>query len=102
MSQEKTNDQVREDFLRQIWAYIGWWEHDERTPDVHDKLTGLAHSILTIIDGATSLPGFVLAPSPHPEDRQYYKDQDSDWYPETPEVPTDISGALHELFYKIH
>lgn len=97
---EKTLEEVRDAFLDQVWVLINWWETEGRVPDVGEKLQGLAHSILVLIDGGGALPPFVLAPDPHPDDREFWKELGEDWYPETPEVATDIGGSLHEFFHQ--
>jgi hypothetical protein len=64
------------------------------------RLEGLAHSIFVLLDGnATALPGFVVAPAPHPSDREYCIENGENFFPEAPEGACDIAGELHERMY---
>lgn len=94
-----TEEKVREAFIEHIWTMINYWEN---LPDSSErsKLEGIAFSILTAIDGDTlSLPKFILAPDPHPDDKY----EVSDPFPENHmnEINCDISGGLHEHFFKL-
>lgn len=102
-SRQMTNEEVREAFLDQVRMMIGYWEHEDRVPSVHDKLWGLAHSILVILDGGSgNLPGFIVAPNPHPSDRPFNESKGENWWPENHEedIQCDIGGSLHELLHK--
>jgi hypothetical protein len=93
-----TTEEVRERFLRYIWETVEYWE--EYGTDTREKLEGLAFSILATLDGSTlAFPPFIVAPFPHPDDKQCHRDAGERWFPETRAVPTDIAGSLHELFF---
>ena len=97
---EYNKDEVRAQFLRHINGLVQYWEKEARTPDSLSKLEGLAFSIMGAIDGcAVDLPKYILAPDPHPEDREYHKRLGENYFPENHEsgVKCDISGGLHEL-----
>jgi hypothetical protein len=99
---EYTTEEVREMLLRHIWGLIHYWEHDSRTADLHGKMTGLAFSILSTLDGSSvEIPSFLVAPSPHPDDREYHKENGENWFPENHEneINCDIGGVLHEWFH---
>lgn len=101
MSREYTVDEIRDQFLDHVRSLIKYWEIDSRAISTRDKLDGLAFSILSALDGSSAnLPGFIVAPNPHPDDMDYHKSQDVNWYPQAPEVPGDIGGCLHELLFK--
>ncbi len=102
MSRELTAEEVQEKFLKHIWALIEYWESNKDRPDARGKLEGLAFSILTVIDGESiAMPGFFLAPDPHPEDKPYNESRGENWFPENDiELVGDISGNLHEEFHK--
>lgn len=102
MTKEYSEEEVTEMVLGHIKVLIEHWEHESRAKTVGEKLEGLAFSILTMIDGSTNLPRFILAPDPHPDDKEYNIDNEEDYFPENQEsnVVCDISGCLHELFYK--
>ena len=97
---EYTEEEVREQFLDNIRAYVKYWD---KLPDMstRERLEGLAFSILAAIDGATAeLPAFILAPLPHEEDKEYLRNRGKNWYPENRQagVKADIARGLHELF----
>ena len=100
---EYNEDEVRAQFLRHVNELVRYWENEARKPDSLSKLEGLAFSIMSAIDGcAGDLPKYVLAPDPHPEDKEYNKSQRENYFPENHEsgVKCDISGGLHELLQK--
>ena len=97
-----TEDEVTKIFINKVRSIINYWHRDDSTSDVKDKLEGLAHSILCIIDGNTDLPKFILAPDPHPSDKEYHIKKGDKFFPENNEsnINCDISGCLHELLFK--
>lgn len=99
-SRELTQDEVRDNFLSHIKGCIHYW-NSQPGPQI-SKLEGLAFSILAAIDGCTDLPGFILAPLPHKDDKQYCIDNEEDYYPQNSEgiVNCDIAGTLHERLLK--
>lgn len=101
MSKEYTKEEVRQKFLELVWNCIDCWYHLPGKTCL-DRMEGLAFGMLVILDGGTSLPGFIVAPSPHPEDKEYLKDQGENWFPENHEslINCDIAGGLHEVFHK--
>src|ERR1051325_5807020 len=100
MSVELTKKQVRDRFLNPVRALVPYWDSIE-TKSSREKLDGLAFSIMSALDGsAMALPRFVVAPAPHPDDKQYHIERGEDYYPEAPELDSDISGCLHELYHR--
>jgi hypothetical protein len=102
-----TEDEVRTEFLRHIWFLVHYWrdvsrERLMRGDEISQRLEGLAFSILVQLDGGADLPGFIVAPCPHPDDKAYHKSRGENWYPENHEanVTCDIGGYLHEMFYE--
>lgn len=93
-----TPEEVRTRFLHGVWDMVDWWDAETQVKSTREKMEGLAFSILAILDGAGALPSFIVAPSPHPSDEQYHKDEGTNWYP-TDEP--DIAGSLHDLFYTL-
>jgi len=92
---EYTREEIRKMFLDHFTGMIAYWEKETRVESVHDKLHGLAFSILTALDGgAADLPGFKVVPCPHPSDKEYHRQHGENWFPED----TDIGGSLHEEF----
>ena len=100
-SREYTQDEVRDmflDYVRGITEY--WLELPNKT--TKERMEGLAFSILTCLDGGTSLPGFIVAPAPHESDKEFHQDRGENWFPDNTEsnVNCDIAGGLHELIGK--
>lgn len=95
-----TQEEVREKFIRHVWELIRYWSSEDRQPSIDGKLSGLAFSILVMIDGGSAgLCSFSLCPSPHADDKEYHRERGENWWP-TDEDRVDIGGSLHELFYK--
>ncbi|MCX6764838.1 MAG: hypothetical protein NTU58_04035 [Candidatus Nealsonbacteria bacterium] len=69
-----------------------------------ERTNGAIFSLLAIIDGeGTELPGFILAPNPHPKDKNFYKKEGKNWFPENfkSNVKSDI-GVETELDEMLH
>lgn len=101
MSEEKTTEQVRNEFLSHVEWLVKYWDDVEK--DKTKAMEGLAFSIMAALDGVSmSLPSFIVAPLPHPDDKEYHIEEDEDYYPENHEVEIkgDITGSLHELIFK--
>jgi len=104
MCREYTKEEVREQFLYHVRTMVNYWDSIPKKT-TKEKLSGLAFSILTALDGcAGDLPGFIVAPLSHPNDKQYRIENEENYYPENHEIENkikcDIAGGLHELFYK--
>lgn len=103
MAKQKTEKQVRQEFLDHVRMLVNYWDKETSKTDSREKLEGLAFSILVAIDGeAVALPSFILAPCPNEDDKQYHIDNGEDYYPENhdSDVKCDIAGNLHNEFYK--
>lgn len=96
MSRAYTEEEVRGEFLDHIRHLISYWESEERAPTSKEKLEGLVFSILNIFDGSTGLPAFDISCAPHPDDKQYHIDEDSNYY-EPGMVINDC--MLHEMIF---
>lgn len=102
MARKLTRDEIREQFLKTLWANVDYWNEADRTPLTRDKLSGLAFSLLVLLDGNSgAMPGFMLAPSPHKSDKDFNKSRGENWYPETAYIKNDIGGGLHEIFHSL-
>ncbi len=101
---EYTTKEIREQFLDYIQNTVQYWLKEARTPSVEDKLNGLAFSILVLLDGgAADMPGFIVAPSTHPSDKEYHQENGESWYPQNDDakVNADIAAdSLHEHWYQ--
>lgn len=104
MSREYTTDEVREMFVEHLRNMVTYWEQEDRAPSVREKLEGFAYSVLVALDGETSLPGFLVAPMPHPDDKQFCIDKGENYFPSNShienQVCADIGGSLHDNWYK--
>ncbi len=106
---ELTADEVRDRFLDHARAMVRFWSDpdlrqnplEDRT-DIERRVSGAVFSILVALDGALGdLPGFIVAPRPHPDDREFLRGEGENWFPENHDaaVKADIAGELHDLFY---
>lgn len=104
MARELTREEVRDNFLEEVRIAVDYWASDAVLAHytIHERLSGVAHTILAKLDGCSpGLPGFIVAPLPNPEDKQYFIEEDTNWYPENheAEVSADIGGGLHEHLF---
>ncbi|KJB84717.1 hypothetical protein AZ66_29255 [Paenibacillus sp. E194] len=104
MSREKVKDEIIAEVVEHIRELICFWESTNKNS--LDKLNGLAFSILAALDGsADALPSFIIAPRPHPEDKQFNIKKGINYYPENhlldEVIKADIAGELHENFYRV-
>jgi hypothetical protein len=98
-----TTEEVRDRFLAHVRSMVAYWERVEVRPlTTRERLDGLAFSILAALDGASEMPGFIVAPCPHPSDRAFHESEGDNWYPENRSgvVECDIAGSLHERYGK--
>ena len=93
-----TVEEVRDQFLAQVWHTIRYWQKLDNPGG--DRIEGAVFSVLAILDGtAVDLPGFIVAPAPHHSDREYCVERGENYFPEAPPVECDIAGRLHDLFF---
>jgi hypothetical protein len=100
-ARELTETEVRNNFLQHCWDMIDYWEN---FPDItlHKRMSGVVFSLLVALDGESAdLPGFIVAPFPNSDDKEYNRLNGNNWYPENTEenIDCDIAGSLHEYFY---
>ena len=92
-----TKEEIREEFLDEIRGLVKYWNKVDK-PTVEEKLSGLAFSILVLLDGCNmSFPSVDLLISPHPDDEEYHKQLGERWYPDGLIFNDDV--MLHDLFY---
>ena len=102
---EYTEDEIRGKFINHVRANVEYWNGPLSEPyDQRERLSGLAFSIMVLLDGGTMvLPSFIVAPHPHSDDKQYHIDNEEDYFPENHElddqIKGDIGGCLHEMLY---
>ena len=94
---EYTAEETRDMLIKKIHALVNYWDKETRVTDTREKLSGLAFSILSTLDGGQmGLPGFVVSPNPHPTDKQYHQDQGENWFPDGVDL-----GVLHEFYHQV-
>lgn len=102
MSKQHSRDEIRKRFLSHCWELIDYWLTQSRRETERERMSGCVFSILAMMDGSTiGLPGFLVIPNPHEDDKQFAIDNGDDYFP-FPEGDVDecvdIGGCLHELF----
>lgn len=101
MSREYTKEEIQEEFLQQCAVMVDYWRNVKFDHPIQDetryRMTGLLHSVFALLDGCSMMPGFLVIPHPHPDDKEFHIKEGSDWYPESPEGEfCDIAGTLHD------
>lgn len=99
---EYTDDEIREKFLSHIKKMCVYWDSMKEMSST-EKLDGLAFCFLTMLDGCTmDLPRFIVAPDPHPADKDSHIDNNERYYPDNnySNVNGNIAGCLHELMHQ--
>jgi len=103
---EYTAAECRQMFLDQVRAYVYYWARPETKvdpepgrPEVYARVSGMAFSLLNILDGTSGLPAFLVCPSPHPDDKEYDREQGDNWWPENSEIEEKARGSLHQGGY---
>ena len=82
--------------LKKIHSLVDYWHKETRVTDTREKLSGLAFSILSTLDGGgDGLPGFTVTSTPHSSDKDYAKEQGENWFPEGVDL-----GCFHEHFHQ--
>lgn len=80
MSRAYTKAEMRDLFVNEVLARARYWATVKRSDE--DKLLGLAHSVLVILDGlASGMPAFEVIPVPHESDEAYHRKNGSNWWP---------------------
>lgn len=97
-ARQMTPGEVRDQFLAHVWHTIRYWQRLDDSSAI--RIEGAVFSVLAALDGsAATLPGFVVAPAPHPSDKHYCRERGENYFPDAPNVECDIAGRLHDLFY---
>lgn len=80
MSRAYTKAEMRDLFVGEVLARARYWATVKRSDA--DKLLGLAHSVLVVLDGmASGMPAFEVIPVPHESDEAYHRSNGSNWWP---------------------
>lgn len=97
VSRPFTEEEVLEAFMDQARGYARYWAR-EPNKTREEMCMGLLHSLLVIIDGESALPAFDLVVRPHPDDKQYAIDEDSDYYEDGQVI--NKNAMLHDSLYR--
>ncbi len=102
MSKAITREEARKMFLDEIYSIKEYWEKEEVTNDtIKGRLEGCIFSILVLIDGGhIGFPAMEISMHPHPDDEQYHKDHDENWF-EMGQLITDDVVELHDMWAKV-
>ena len=98
-SREITYEEIENEFVDRVWNLVDYWKKVEgRTEE--EKIEGVVFSILTMLDGCSGGVGYVVAPLPHKDDKEFHIETGENYYPENhnSNVKCNISGCLHEIF----
>lgn len=94
---EWTPEEVQRMFLDHVYNLVAYWKEQAAAGLADDPVDGVAFSILSTLDGESSLPKFLVVADPHPEDREFRQREGSNWYrPVHLPYEGDIAGTLHE------
>lgn len=92
-----SKDELRDAFMHHVRDMVWYWSRQDERSEFR-KLSGLAFSILSAIDGTSmGLPAFDLVARPHPDNKQYRIDQGEQWIEDGMCINDDV--MLHEEFY---
>jgi hypothetical protein len=93
-----TSEEATELFLGHIRSMVEYWDQLPDTAQTQkDRLSGLAFSILVLLDGDTIVvPGTTVTLQPHESDKTYHQANGENWF----EPGTELSYPLHEMFYR--
>lgn len=98
MSRPYTEDEMQKMFLDHLRTNVRYWINAVKRGEatMEEAVQGAVFSTLVVLDGeAADLPAMDLIPSPHPDDKQYYIDNDEDYFPEGVNIS---DGSLHDRF----
>ena len=88
-----TSEELTGEFIEQIRDLVKYWATlKDQTPE--ERCSGLAFSILSMLDGETDLPAFDLVARPHPEDKAYFIQRGERWIKDG----TTLMTWLHEKY----
>jgi len=103
-SRPYTRQEAHDAFIEHVACTIDYWaggagSNVPATYDSRARIQGFAHSMLALLDGCTDLPGWLVVPQPHPDDKAYHEDLGEKFWPPQENNEMDIAGALHEALY---
>jgi hypothetical protein len=97
---EEVRDMLLENFRHTAKYWADLPDVDKATgtkKTILDRCDGVVFSILAALDGCgMTLPAIDLKLAPHPEDKEFLREEGSNWF----EPGMEISFSLHEHYYK--
>ncbi len=94
MNNAYRKEEMRDIFLDAVKCYVNYWNNLDIPSN--EKLEGLVFGIMSIIDGTSgAMPCSIdLVLRPHPDDKQYYIENDEKWIKDGMCINDDV--MLHE------
>lgn len=110
LAHEYTSTEIKKDFFNKLFRIID--KMDKKDVSSREKLESCVFHILSFIDGVSGVvvdwkirnhPWFILAPNPHPDDKEYNQSQNESRYPENHDIDikAQISWDLHDEFAEL-
>lgn len=98
---EYTLEEVRTILLEHFHSLVIYWSEQDKP--VRERMEGLVFSILATLDGDDpNLPAMLIFTDPHPDDKQDCIENEGNWFPENPDLPSERAlGVLHEFWYPV-
>ena len=103
MSREKTNDEVRKEFM--AWVVEGCVDA-MRHPSRKEAVLHAVFRVLSTLEGSGDFPYCAVIPQPHPDAADYLRENHEDWYP-CPGVEQEaadqalLRGEDHHMFVEM-
>lgn len=97
---ELTAEECRAEFFAHIKEMVHYWAGSNSGPPdrpIEERLSGLAFSILVLLDGGTHIPAFSVVTRPHPDDKAYCRKNGENWWPDGLDIGAGVE--LHHEFY---
>ena len=91
-----TADELREQVLDHVRIMVQYWANQPGL-DVVSRCDGVAFSILTMIDGSSSVPPLSLVAMSSDEDKEYSVENGENWVENGTVLNDDV--MLHECYY---
>lgn len=92
----KTQEEIRQELIAELKSAVSFWLNQDTSEE--DKLNGVVFSMLSLIDGVTSMPSFDLVVHPHKDDKAFCIANSLNWYEPNTVINEDV--MLHSLWYK--
>ena len=96
-----TKEEAQKAVLRNIANTTKYWLKESRAKTTEAKLTGLAFSILAMIDGsAIGLPAMDIVLRPHISDEDFHRSRGEKWWQDGMAINDEVH--LHDMWHEIY